>query len=224
MKALILKLLPYLISIFGGAVIYVLAEIHLDQQEGIYALIIGMASGLLSIPLIFICYEGVNRVCSKNLRRTLLEHLSFEVNSIIIDILGDLKVIIRHRDPLCHETLERLLRMTAEEIEPRIVFVAKAAEGLEKAKDDLLTTVTKHTYGHSDLLSDQETETLLCIRRMSGTIAKEIRYQLELSETDKDAQHLASYIQELLGHISEWLDESENEAVLNHLHFCFLGR
>lgn len=222
MKALFLKLLPYLISIVGGAIVYTIAEQHLGPDAGMYDLITGMASGLLSVPLIFICYEGVNRICSQNLRKTLFEHLSFEVNSAIIGILSQLKTIVGHSEPLCNDTLERLLSLTPEEIQPRIILDSAAAQRLQECKDELLSTIQKHTHGHSDILSSQETETLLCICKESGTLGKEVLYQLELPEPKRDLQHVVLNTHLLITHISDWLDESENEALVNHRHFRFL--
>lgn len=223
MKAFFLKLLPYLISILAGAIIYVVAELHIDPEIGIYSLIIGIASGLLSIPLIFICYEGINRICSQNLRKTLFHHLSFEINAIIIDILKQLKTVVQFTEPLDNDNLERLLDFTADDIRPRIYLDAHSAEQLQKAKEQMFHVVQKEAQGQADILSDQEMENLLFIRKECGSVAREINHLLSQSENDRDFHHLASSIALLTQHISEWLDQCETQALVNHEHYRFLS-
>lgn len=224
MNALYLRLLPYLISITGGVAVYIVAEVHIGREEGMYGLITGIASGLLSIPLIFICYEAVNQVCSQRLRRTLFEHLNFEINSIIIDTLRQIKVIIGHTEPLCAKSLNCLFGLTAKDIQSRIVLDATAAQQLRQVKDDILRAISHHTRGRHDVLTDKETENLLGIGKEADTVFREILFLLEQPHEKRELQHLATNIQQLITHISNWIEAAENEALINHQHFRFLNR
>lgn len=224
MKAFFLKLLPYLISLLGGVVVYIIAEMHIGPETGVYGLVTGVASGLLSIPLIFICYEGVNRICSRRLRRSLFEHLSYEINGVIIDVLGRLKAMLGVAGPLNRETMRELLGMTSEEIRSRLTLSLQHADALEKARDDLLSSVSRHTHAHSDLLTHQETETLLSLSRELGTLVREIRHQSELPEAERNLDHPSENIRRVLEVVSDWVGECEDEALLNHIHLRYIGR
>lgn len=220
MQTFLLKILPYAISLLGGAVIYLLSVTHFSHLD-IHGLIVGIASGLLSIPLIFICYEGISKVASRRLHRTLFEHLSFDVNALIIELLQQVTALLGHRERLCARSLEALLQMPEEAIRAATQPDADVSRELRRIRDELLLLIQRH--GQPEVLGAEEVHTLLTIRKEAGTIAREITHQLALPQDKRSNEHLAANMSLLLQAVASWLEQCETEALSSHRHFRFLS-
>ena len=94
MKKFLLRILPYLISIFIGLVIFFIVQKIEYDNENISNLLINISSDLLSIPFVFISYEVISRICNKDLKNALFKSTSFEINSIIFNIVNDMRFLV----------------------------------------------------------------------------------------------------------------------------------
>lgn len=222
MQTFLLKLLPYLIALAVGAIIYVVTEVHLAHLP-LYGLLVGVASGLLSIPLIFISYESIGRICSRKLRNTLFEHLSHELNGLIIDMLGELCKLLDNRTPLTPDTLDDLLESDEQTIAAQLRLDAIDTTSLQTLGDKILTTIQRHSHSTFDALNADEMHTLLSIRKEATMVAREVNHQRALEQGQQNLTHLAADVHLLFTHIAEWLEECEEEALANHRSFRFLA-
>lgn len=214
MRQIALKALPYAISILAGIVIYILTTLHI-KEESLNALILGIASGLLSIPMVFLFYDVVNKKCSKNLKNSLFQHASFEINAILFQSLKNIKIILQYDQALDENNIDELLAMSKEDIAANLKLDLTVASDLDKARLELTNIV----YKNSDLgsLSDAEFEKILAISKELNLISKELAHQIDIKEKEQGV--LVNNISILLRLISEWFDLCEEEAVLNHQ--CF---
>lgn len=222
MQTFLLKILPYLIALVVGVIIYYVTELHLAHLP-LYGLLVGVASGLLSIPLIFISYESIGRICTRKLRNTLFEHLSHELNGLIIDILGELRKLLGNQTPLTPDTLDDLLETDEQTITAQLQLDTIDTGNLQSLGDKILITIQRHSHGTFDALTAEEMHTLLSIRKETTTVAREVNHQRTLEQGQQNFAHLAADVHLLFSHIAEWLEECEEEALSNHRSFRFLG-
>lgn len=221
MQNFLLRVLPYIISLCVGMAIYIVAELHMAHLQ-LYGLVVGVASGLLSIPLIFISYEAINKVCSQKLRNTLFEHLSFELNGLLLDLLSQLHLLLGGSGKLSASELDELLESNQESIAKRLCLSAANPDELNNVRDAILTSIQRHSHTSFEVLTPEEMHTLLSIRKEAGMVAREITRQRSLPPTEQSDIHLTADLVELIEHIGQWLESCEEEALANHRHFRFL--
>ncbi len=65
---ILLKSIPYLLSIAGGAILFLLTKDEIADPS-LADLITNMAASLLSIPLVFLLYDYSNYLINRHLRR-----------------------------------------------------------------------------------------------------------------------------------------------------------
>ena len=148
MKKFLLRILPYLISIFIGlAIFFIVQKIEYDN-ENISNLLINISSDLLSIPFVFISYEVISRICNKGLKNALFKSTSFEINSIIFNIVNDMRGFLGYKDIIQKENWEEFLILNKKVIVKKIEFNdlnKNFLEEMQKNKDTLSSLIKKST-------------------------------------------------------------------------------
>lgn len=222
MNTFLLKILPYGIALGVGAVIYVVTELHLAHLP-LYGLLVGVASGLLSIPLIFISYEAIGKICSRKLRNTLFEHLSHEINGLMIDILGQLRTLVGDEGPLSPDHLDDLLETDEQTLAAQLRLDDIDTAELLRLRDEIMVSIQRHSHSSFEPLSAEEMHTVLSIRKEAGIVAREVEHQRQFPHAQRDFSHLAADLHRLFGYIAEWLEECDEEALASHRNFRFLA-
>ena len=81
MKKFFIKILPFLVAFASGIFLYILTDKFIGDT-GLNNLLINIASGLVSIPLVFIFYDGINQITSRNLHNSVFESVTVEINKL----------------------------------------------------------------------------------------------------------------------------------------------
>ncbi|MDD4556189.1 MAG: hypothetical protein PHE89_02520 [Alphaproteobacteria bacterium] len=208
-KNLLLRLLPYLISILSGAFIYHLSMLYLDNSD-LSVLLMNIASTLLSIPIMFIFYELINEICTKNLNNSISKGLIFEINYIISDLVKIFQQLLGRDAPLDEEELYLLLSSNREEVAQNLSLSKDAIALLDAERKKLF----EFTHGNFNLsvLSDPQIKSLMAIIRNVTIIYKEVDRK-KMPNKELVAENLYQTLQS----ISKWVYLCDDEdSILNH--------
>lgn len=85
MRKLILRLLPYVICVLTGIVIFFVERFTLNPD--VQNLVLNISSGLISVPFVFISYELVKNVTERKLRARINTYIKFHIEKSFFGIL-----------------------------------------------------------------------------------------------------------------------------------------
>jgi phosphotransferase system glucose/maltose/N-acetylglucosamine-specific IIC component len=190
----------------------VIADLKI-KDSGLNGLLVNIAASLLSIPLIFVFYSFIIDKVSSKLNRTLSDQISYQINSIILGIFENLKVLLGVKQNLTWEIINEMIGYDKNTIKKRLVLDKKLIDPMIKEKDKLTDLMYKSA--NIAILSDNQIQYIATIGKMLSNIS----YELKLNEK---SPYLVQNIQTLLTSIENWFATCEKEALLNHQHIRLL--
>ncbi len=214
MKKLFTKLLPFLVAFCSGICLYILADKYV-ADNGLNNLLVNVASGLVSIPLVFIFYDVINQITSRKLHNTLFESVSVEINSqltLLIDFICDL---LQMQKPTNISELDDFLELENSEIYQKLVVQKMDEQPLNKIKNELTNII--HKPSTFEILTEKQIAALL-------NIVKEITFLIKNlnATTDKKVKHkkiVSLNIEYIIENILVWIENGKKEALRNHGRF-----
>lgn len=209
MKTLFIRIMPFIAAIAAGAALYIFSA-HYIKNSGLNDLMVNIAAGLLSIPLVFISYEIFNERSTRDLKNALREHLLFEINDTIITVINAMRSLLAQTGVLTREELDVFLNMDAAQIHKNLILNDEAANILHDAKDKLIRLIGNNN--NSAVFSNTEIEIIFAVSNALSVISKEIKYRSKI----KDEKTLVSTIEKLLKQIDSWTDIYEDDIVNHH--------
>lgn len=218
MRNFLLRILPFIISFLAGVIIFIIAEFKIEH-EGLNILIIGVASGLLGIPLVFICYEVVNRITSKSINSSMLEHLTFELNDVIIAIIDDMKNMLNFKEAITKENLAYFLTNVEELVKnkhKKDIDIKYIKSFLDKKQQIIKLAYSGNNF---EIFPQEQMKSILEISKVLGIIAKEL-------ESQKDALNQNMFrvsIITLSQRIEDWISFCEEDAIITHHSFSMMS-
>ena len=217
MKRLFIQILPYFVALSAGIIIY-LFGVDMVKDANLNNMIINIASGLISIPMVFICYEVVNKITSRKLHNSLFMNVTFDINGLLIQLINTVRGLLGEKDALTAQSMNAFLDLGSLEIEQMLQIDASKAAVLDNLKDKLNDIL--HKDSTLEILNEGQITTLLSVTKNTGLLAKGI----ELNVNHKNFQHkknLAINVENIINGISTWLEDGEREALENHAQFKF---
>lgn len=217
MKRLFVQILPYFVALTAGILIY-LFGVDMVQDADLNNMIINIASGLISIPMVFICYEVVNKITSRKLHNSLFMNVTFDINGLLIQLINTVRGLLGKTDELSTQSMNAFLDLGSLEIEQMLQVDTSKAAILENLKDKLNDII--HKDSTLEILNEGQITTLLSITKNTGLLAKGI----ELNAHHKNFGHktnLAINVENIINGISMWLEDGEREDLENHAQFKF---
>lgn len=217
MKRLFIQILPYFVALSAGIIIY-LFGVDMVKDANLNNMIINIASGLISIPMVFICYEVVNKITSRKLHNSLFMNVTFDINGLLIQLINTVRGLLGEKDALTAQSMNTFLDLGSLEIEQMLQIDASKAAVLDNLKDKLNDIL--HKDSTLEILNEGQITTLLSVTKNTGLLAKGI----ELNVNHKNFQHkknLAVNVENIINGISTWLEDGEREALENHAQFKF---
>lgn len=201
MKKLFFNILPYLISTLFGAVIFISAEFF--EKDSVSDLLVNVAAGLLSLPLIFICYEFVKSATSAKLNNTMRKHFDCEIRRTMGDLIERLKQII---PPSNGETLNDYLDISKSSFAKRRIndFDTSLLFPLKRGLDNLLVS-NKHS---AELIPNDELRAALEVSRTLGILLSQKEF------FNRQPEKLKKSIFELFQSLNRWVDISESLEII----------
>ena len=208
-RNLMLKSIPYVLSIVGGVVVYT-ASVDIIRDQNLNGLISNIAASLLAIPLIFVLYEYVNYKLSSNINSKMAESLIFDVNSIVLKVLKELRQALMPKSPLSWDMISKMLCMRAKEIRATIKITDKDIALLKAYKKDL--NELSYKLVRTSILSDRQIQMVISITKQLAHLVNEWEYK-------RNTPQISSYVENLLVAIDDWFDSCERESLQSHQQF-----
>lgn len=215
MRALLFRLLPYGIAMVAGAVVYALARAYVGDQ-GLHDLLVSVASGLFSVPFVFVGYEVVKAACDRRLNRSWATHLYFEFNEAVIGLLAAMRRLGVFEE-VNEDVLGALAELPKAELGRRLrpdPALAPAFAAGKSAINDIA-----HKAGHLEVLPPDDVRTILEIARQAGIVGAELRQP----PADGSRHGLLASLGTMLDLLDRWLD-SQGAALAAHHAFRLLDR
>lgn len=198
-----LKSIPYLLSIAGGAVLYILTRDSIHDPD-LSDLVTNIAASLLSIPLVFLLYDYSNSRISTRLSTTLTTSMTDKINVLVLNVIMQLRKSIGVRGRATLESLNRMDGLTATTIARRIHLTPSAINALRSYHLELDGLV--YAAAQSNLLSDPQIQTLAALGREILHLVNETRFR-------NSRTVIAHHIENIVTHVIDWLDTDAGGAI-----------
>lgn len=85
MQRLFLKILPYIICILTGIIVFLFEKFTIDPD--IKNMVINISSGLISVPFVFISYELVKNITEQKIRARITGYIKFHIEKSLFGML-----------------------------------------------------------------------------------------------------------------------------------------
>lgn len=204
LRTFFLKLLPYLMSITGGIILYA-GAVDNAPNENLRGLIINVSASLLSIPLVFLLYDYTNSRVARQMKKNLANSMSDRLNMLMLNIIIMLREMMNVRSKISTENINRMLMWRASEIRKRLKITPKIKQDLHEYHNELDTLLYRN--GQNNTINLDIFQTLSYLSREMTRLINENNFRRN--------KHLsAKYVEGMMAHILDWLD-SDSVAALN---------
>lgn len=208
MKTSFLRLLPYLIALAIGVLLYLVADNHIEDGS-LNGLMMNISAGLLSVPMVFICYEIVKQRCDKTVNESISDHLYFELNHHVVNIMLTVGKLIQV-DRIDDETLIKYTQMHKDALKKQIHPNPELATSFNTQRN-AINNIIRNTKS-LDVMADHDIHTILQISKQAGMIANELQYT-KIQETQNQ---LTDSVAAMISFISKWADSQEENFLKHH--------
>jgi hypothetical protein len=210
-RAFMLKSLPYILSILGGVAVYILFVVNMHDDMDFANLMSNVAASLLAIPLIFILYDYVNMKMSSSLNAQMEESLIFDVNSLLLKVIKELRTMLMPGQRISWGMLEKMLRMRDTDIARRVKKIKPAdiatLRNHKRAMNELSYKLVR-----SGIMPDRQIQLVLNMTKTMAHVVNEYEYR-------GNAPRLAKNFEALLDAIDDWFDSIERDQLARHEQF-----
>ena len=198
LKNLLLKTIPYLLSIIGGITLF-LISVDKVKDPNVSGLIDNVAASLLSIPLVFLLYDYTNYRISKQVNRTLATNISDKVNSVILNIVVFLRHSLGLKVNVHLETFNKLQDWSVKKIASRLKITRSEMNNLRAYRYEIDEIIYRASRGNV-LTSDQE--------QILSSLSREILHLMTEHNFHRDRAIVAKHVKNIILRIIEWQDSS----------------
>ena len=198
LKNLLLKTIPYLLSIIGGITIF-LISLDKVKNPNVSGLINNIAASLLSIPLVFLLYDYTNYRISRQVSRSLASNISDKVNSVILNIVVFLRHSLGLKVNVHLETFNKLQDWSVKKIASRLKITRSEMNNLRAYRYEIDEIIYRASSGNV-LTSDQE--------QVLSSLSREILHLMTEHNFHRDRAIVAKHVKNIILRIIEWQDSS----------------
>lgn len=192
----ILKSVPYILSIAGGAVLFWISN-NYTGDENVNDLIDNMSASLLSIPLVFLLYDYANYRISRRINKTLAENMSERVDGLIMNLAVVLGSALGARQSVNMKYIHQIAGMTTTEISRRMKITGAVVSQLRAAHHELEDFIYKNA--RANILTLDQANILT-------NLARESQRLINLHLFRQDRHSAAKYVKNIFLQLADWLD------------------
>ena len=192
----ILKSVPYILSIAGGAVLFWISN-NYTGDENVNDLIDNMSASLLSIPLVFLLYDYANYRISRRINKTLAENMSERVDGLIMNLAVVLGSALGARQNVNMKYIHQIAGMTTTEISRRMKITGAVVSQLRAAHHELEDFIYKNA--RANILTLDQANILT-------NLARESQRLINLHLFRQDSHSAAKYVKNIFLQLADWLD------------------
>jgi predicted nucleic acid-binding protein len=185
-------------------------SITMIEDHNTHGLMNEIAGALLAVPLVFLLYEYVNHRMSSNVNDKMAESLVFDVNSMVLKVLKELRDILMKKSPLSWGMINKMLRMRVNEIRAAARITNQDIALLKTYKKDL--NELSYKLVRTNVLSERQIQMVIAITKQLAHVVNEWEYKGKTPQ-------IAEYMEKLLLSIDDWFDSCERESLRSHQQF-----
>lgn len=202
-RNIFLKMIPYLLSIAGGIVLFKLTENNIHDPN-LSDLINNIAASLLAIPLVFLLYDYSNYRVSSQLNKTMTSHITDKTNIILLNVIIITRQILDIKKKLTFTTLNQMGNMSLSKITNKLKITKKQLDDLRtycNELDDVVNSSTKN-----NILTPDQIQVITGLIRDMSLLINEHNFR-------HNKRIAAKYIENIIGKIIDWLDSDAFAAM-----------
>lgn len=202
-RNIFLKMIPYLLSIAGGIVLFKLTENNIHDPN-LSDLINNIAASLLAIPLVFLLYDYSNYRVSSQLNKTMTSHITDKTNIILLNVIIITRQILDIKKKLTFTTLNQMGNMSLSKITNELKITKKQLDDLRtycNELDDVVNSSTKNS-----ILTPDKIQVITGLIRDMSLLINEHNFR-------HNKRIAAKYIENIIGKIIDWLDSDAFAAM-----------
>ena len=216
MKMLFIKILPYLVAFISGIILYFLTE-KLITDSGLNNLMVNIASGLVSIPMVFIFYDVINKITSRTLHNSIFESVTFEINSQLVELINFISVLLKINAPSVTEELDDFLELENNEIYQKLNIKKTDIKILETIKSNLISVI--HKQSSFEILNEKQISSILNIIKETTFLIKNLNLPEKSKLTAKQKKIIALNIEYIINNLTIWIENGKKDAFSTHARF-----
>ena len=198
-----LKMIPYILSIIGGAVLFKLTKNNVHDPD-LAGLVTNIAASLLAIPLVFILYDYSNYLVSRRLNKTMANHMTDKLNVILLNMIIIIRQILGIRQNLTFVSLNKMGDISVSRIIKKFKITPAQIKDLRIYYNELDSLIYNST--QTDALTDAQIQLLTGLMRELSLLINEYKFR-------RNRRIAAKYLINLIGKIIEWLDSDAFAAM-----------
>jgi len=219
LKSFLLRLLPYAISIAIGLILFAIVRRIEQRDEDVSNLLINISSDLLSIPFVFICYEVVNKVINRDLNNTLFKSTTFNIDSLILNIVNSVRTLMGYNDVIDKNNLEEFLKLSKRDISKKLTFKDSTSskdlmDKLAKSNKELYDIM--HESSTIQVLSSEQIKNLLYLSREIDILHNRFSLIADKTVGTREKSAIAENLENMVNSIKNWIDTTEIDALVKH--------
>ena len=203
LRNILLKSIPYLLSIAGGITLFVLTKDNVHNPN-VADLINNIASSLLSIPVVFLLYDYSNYRISRQLNKTLASNMSSRVSNVVLNLAITVRSMLGLRGKITLESINKMQNLRPSNIASRLKITPAHMQSLRDYHTALEDIIYK--YGRNSVMDGGS------VQNLSGLMMDLLRLINE-HQFRRDRHAAAKYIVDIIGRISDWLDSDAGAAM-----------
>ena len=216
MKMLFIKILPYLVAFISGIILYFLTE-KLITDSGLNNLMVNIASGLVSIPMVFIFYDVINKITSRTLHNSIFESVTFEINSQLVELINFISALLQINTPSVTEELDDFLELENNEIYQKLDIKKTDIKILETIKSNLMSVI--HKQSSFEILNEKQISSILNIIKETTFLIKNLNLPEKSKLTAKQKKIIALNIEYIINNLTIWIENGKKDAFSTHARF-----
>lgn len=216
MKMLFIKILPYLVAFISGIILYFLTE-KLITDSGLNNLMVNIASGLVSIPMVFIFYDVINKITSRTLHNSIFESVTFEINSQLVELINFISALLQINTPSVTEELDDFLELENNEIYQKLDIKKTDIKILETIKSNLISVI--HKQSSFEILNEKQISSILNIIKETTFLIKNLNLPEKSKLTAKQKKIIALNIEYIINNLTIWIENGQKDAFSTHARF-----
>lgn len=199
----LLKMVPYLLSIIGGVVLFKLTENNIHDED-LAGLVTNIAASLLAIPLVFILYDYSNYLVSRRLNKTMADHMTDKLNVILLNLIIIIRQILGIRKNLTFTSLNKMGDIPASQMIKKLKITPSQIKDFRIYYNELDSLVYHST--QTDAFTNSQVQLLTGLMRELSLLINEYKFR-------HNRRVAAKYMENIIGKIIEWLDSDAFAAM-----------
>lgn len=203
LRNLLLKSVPYLLSIIGGLVLFLITKDNVHNPDWV-DLINNIAASLLSIPVVFLLYDYSNYRISRKLNSALTSTAHDKIDTVLINIIFSLRQMMNMRGKFTLSALNKMGDLRLGQIASQIKVTSTHINTLKELHHELDELVYRNSGGN--ILS------VIQIQSLTG-LAQNVQRLINVHRFHQDKRIAAQVTENIIRFVIDWMDTDASISV-----------